>query len=674
LIVIDPDNTYPTGFTLKIFPGNNFSLSQNTITPSPDFTGTLTASVSVNDGQNESKIFFLKIEVLRIQNVAPQITGQQELRVNEDESLTIQLSNLKVNDPDNVYPKGFSLKLSEGANYKTSGATIIPKKNYYGELLVPVIVSEGKNESAPFDLKIVVSPVNDAPVISGQVPLSTNKNTLISLTLSDITVTDTDNKYPEDFILKILPGANYSSISNLVSPVPDFIGVLNVTIVVNDGQANSPQFDLKVEVISPTVNTPPTITGQKPIRIAENTSITLQLSHLLVTDPDNEFPIGFTLNVLPGSNYTVDGTSVTPSASIVNGVFFVSVTVNDGQNDSAPFELKIQVVPPTARPQITGQKELTMMEDSTLTISLTDLIVSDADDPDYPQGFILIVLPSDGLYTRDGNSIRPLPDLNGFIEVDILVSDGTNVSEEFKLAILVMPVNDPPQFIEADTTVLPYEPGRGPFAIFETINVYDVDDDHLILAEIGFEPENYNPANDQCIFSIENSNIRSVYDSIGRLFLIGYATIDDYVDALRIIQYNYVVTREINGDPAQIIAGPRKVYLTAFDSHLGSATHRRTISMETEIGLDIPNAFTPNGDQQNDTWHINILNAAQVDNATIRVYDRRGALLYEATGFENEWDGSVNGQTLPLDTYYYTIDLNLSYMKRSYKGAVTILH
>src|SRR5690606_3578355 len=148
----------------------------------------------------------------------------------------------------------------------------------------------------------------------------------------------------------------------------------------------------------------------------------------------------------------------------------------------------------------------------------------------------------------------------------------------------------------------------------------------------------------------------------------------DYLDALRSIQYNYVVTKDSNGDPAPILAGPRTVYLSVFDSQLGRATHRRTISMEIEIGLDIPNAFTPNGDQQNDTWHINILNAANVDKATIRVYDRRGALLYEATGFENEWDGSVNGQTLPLDTYFYTIDLNLSYMKKTYKGAVTILH
>jgi gliding motility-associated-like protein len=56
------------------------------------------------------------------------------------------------------------------------------------------------------------------------------------------------------------------------------------------------------------------------------------------------------------------------------------------------------------------------------------------------------------------------------------------------------------------------------------------------------------------------------------------------------------------------------------------------------------------------------------------VYDKRGSLLYQATGFENEWDGISNGQVLPVDTYYYTIDLNLPYMKQTYKGVVSILH
>ncbi|HZB14516.1 MAG TPA: gliding motility-associated C-terminal domain-containing protein, partial [Chryseolinea sp.] len=327
---------------------------------------------------------------------------------------------------------------------------------------------------------------------------------------------------------------------------------------------------------------------------------------------------------------------------------------------------------PTARPQINGQKDLTVFEDSTLTINLTDLIVTDTDDQDYPTGFVLIVLPGD-VYTRNGNSITPMRNLNGFIDVGVRISDGANASDEFKLTILVTPVNDPPEFIAPDTTVLAYQPGYDPLPIYESINLTDIDDDHLILAEVGFEPLNYNPVNDHCIFSSETSTIRSVYDSAGRLFLIGYATIEDYLTAVRSIQYNYTVTEDENGNPEEILAGDRKVYVTVFDGHLAGARLARTITMNVEISLDIPNAFTPNGDQQNDTWHINLLNTDEVNKAMIKVFDKRGVMIHESIGFEKEWDGSSNGQTLPVDTYYYTIDLNLSYMKKTYKGTVAIL-
>ena len=76
LQVTDPDNSYPNGFTLKLFNGNNYTLNGNTVTPSIDFSGSLKVPVTVNDGQKESDRFELIINVIRTQNVAPKITGQ----------------------------------------------------------------------------------------------------------------------------------------------------------------------------------------------------------------------------------------------------------------------------------------------------------------------------------------------------------------------------------------------------------------------------------------------------------------------------------------------------------------------------------------------------------------------------------------------------------------------
>jgi gliding motility-associated-like protein len=57
--------------------------------------------------------------------------------------------------------------------------------------------------------------------------------------------------------------------------------------------------------------------------------------------------------------------------------------------------------------------------------------------------------------------------------------------------------------------------------------------------------------------------------------------------------------------------------------------------------------------------------------ALIRVYNKRGTLVHEATGFSNPWNGDGPDGALPPDSYYYTIDLK--YDKKKFKGVVTIL-
>jgi len=156
--------------------------------------------------------------------------------------------------------------------------------------------------------------------------------------------------------------------------------------------------------------------------------------------------------------------------------------------------------------------------------------------------------------------------------------------------------------------------------------------------------------------------------------LVGYATIDDYKEVIQSIQYNYRMTYDAAGNPSEIVSGSRTVYINLRDGPLVSQTVERQITMETKIALDIPNTFTPNGDLSNDTWRIRTVNKDQLDDAVIRVYNKRGQLLFESIGFEREWDGISDGHTLPVDTYYYTIDLKLSYEKQTYRGSVTLLH
>jgi gliding motility-associated-like protein len=98
----------------------------------------------------------------------------------------------------------------------------------------------------------------------------------------------------------------------------------------------------------------------------------------------------------------------------------------------------------------------------------------------------------------------------------------------------------------------------------------------------------------------------------------------------------------------------------------------KSISL-TDIEVDcirIPNAFTPNGDDINDTWQID--NIDRFPDAIINVYNRWGQPVYYARPDEADWDGIYNGKIVPAGAYVYVI--NLFNGKEPYTGVVSVVH
>src|SRR5688572_22978864 len=306
----DPSPVYPNGFTLEINDGKNYRAAGNVVTPDNDFVGRLTVRVRVKDGFDNSDWFDLQIDVTGSQNVAPRITGQAPLSVNQGGNLTVELSDLQVTDPDNNYPNGFTLKLFAGKDYTVNGNTVIPSATFSGNLKVPVTVNDGQNESNRFEVKIaVIKAQNTAPKITGQSPLSVNQGGNLTVELSHLQVTDPDNNYPNGFTLNLFAGKDYTLNGNTVTPSANFSGNLKVPVTVNDRQNQSNRPNLKIAVIK-AQNTAPKITGQSPLSVNQGASLTVVLSHLQVTDPDNNYPNGFTLRLFAGKDYTLDRKSV----------------------------------------------------------------------------------------------------------------------------------------------------------------------------------------------------------------------------------------------------------------------------------------------------------------------------------------------------------------------------
>ena len=68
----------------------------------------------------------------------------------------------------------------------------------------------------------------------------------------------------------------------------------------------------------------------------------------------------------------------------------------------------------------------------------------------------------------------------------------------------------------------------------------------------------------------------------------------------------------------------------------------------------IPNIFSPNGDNIHDRWVIGFLES--YPGCTVEVFNRYGQRLYYTVGYITPWDGTVNGKPAPVGTYYYIVD------------------
>ncbi|TYB79942.1 T9SS type B sorting domain-containing protein [Bizionia myxarmorum] len=73
--------------------------------------------------------------------------------------------------------------------------------------------------------------------------------------------------------------------------------------------------------------------------------------------------------------------------------------------------------------------------------------------------------------------------------------------------------------------------------------------------------------------------------------------------------------------------------------------------------IGFPKFFTPNGDGDNDTWNIQGVSALFQPNTRILIYNRFGKLLKELSPLGSGWNGTYNGQVLPNDDYWFSVQL-----------------
>ncbi len=117
--------------------------------------------------------------------------------------------------------------------------------------------------------------------------------------------------------------------------------------------------------------------------------------------------------------------------------------------------------------------------------------------------------------------------------------------------------------------------------------------------------------------------------------------------------------------------GSYEVALTVADSN-GCEKTINSVFVVLPIRIDIPNVFTPNSDEYNQTFGP-VIAGDGVELLSLKIWNRWGELVHRSTGATG-WDGRHSGEPAAADTYIYRMELKLPSGKIIVRtGAVTLL-
>lgn len=122
--------------------------------------------------------------------------------------------------------------------------------------------------------------------------------------------------------------------------------------------------------------------------------------------------------------------------------------------------------------------------------------------------------------------------------------------------------------------------------------------------------------------------------------------------------------------------GQYEVCMAAFNYNLCADTICKIVTIDDVLFVYVPNSFTPDGDNLNETWGMSI-NIDVITKFELRVFDRWGQVVFESEEPREWWTGAANnsGSILKSDVYVYriTYEIKNSETRKEMMGHVTLI-
>jgi len=128
-------------------------------------------------------------------------------------------------------------------------------------------------------------------------------------------------------------------------------------------------------------------------------------------------------------------------------------------------------------------------------------------------------------------------------------------------------------------------------------------------------------------------------------------------------------------DSILIVGEKGEYWLEAFD---GFCYISDSIAVDACANIWIPNVFTPNGDESNETFYAKAENPAGITQFKLTIFNRWGRIVYEINDIDDNWDGRLNGNECSAGAYFWVCDYQAidkygSPKNHSKQGSITLI-
>jgi large repetitive protein len=608
----------------------NPSTGQVTYTPNADFNGSDSFTYKLRDASGAiSNVAAATITINAVNDVP--VANADLISTPEETAISIPVLANDV-DVDHTLDAS-SLVLMSNPTHGTAVIEAVtgnilytPSNNFTGNDSFTYSLKDGAGaSSATTTVTITVTPVNDAPVASPDFA-TTPEDTPISIPVLANDV-DVDHTLGAASLLLLSNPANGSASIELstgkilYSPVNNFTGNDSFTYTVKDPEGATSVATTVTITVTPVNDAP--MTNPDVATTLEETPISI---HVLDndTDVDNGLDISSVVVVSGPSNGSVVVQSPT-------GIVLYSPTKDFNGNDSFTYSVKdlagatsaattvmVTVIPVNDAP-VAVDDEVTTDENSAVDISI---LSNDYDvDSDVVATSVTITSnPAQGVVSYNAitgvASFTPGNDFDGhdsftytIRDADGLTSSPATVSISVEAA-----ANRAPDAVDDGPVV---NTSLSPITIDVLANDYDEDNSHDELS----------------IVSVTNPSMGSVS----------------------------IVNGKIVYQPGGLTSGTVTFIYTIQDP--AGLTDAAVVTIENLYApLTISEGFSPNNDNNNETWFIRGIE--NYPDNSVKIFDRWGFLVYQKQRYENTtapWDGRGNmaqhsGKLLDQGTYYYILE------------------